>query len=1205
VKKRFCLVLLTLALAPLLPAQSDRGTLTGTVSDASGAVIPEAELSLKHADTGAVYAGRTTATGNYTLAELPAGNYELSVLHPGFRKYVQSGITILIATTTRLDVILQVGAATETVTVNASAPLLKTESAEQSFNITGDEVNDLPLTQGSAGLRNPIGFAILNPSVNVPNASNLQMRVNGMPDNTYRSLVDGQDTTNGIDPTHLSETQPSMEALQEVQLSTSNFSAEFGRVAGGLVNLTSRSGTNAFHGSGYDYLTNEALGAAQPLTNVGNGQHAKPVNRSQDFGFSVGGPVWIPKVYNGRDKTFFFFNLEEWRQTAGTSGTFTTVPTAAYRTGDFSAARGASIQTTDPFGNPMTTATNTIYDPLTDQLVNGVTTRTPFPGNIIPASRIDPVAAKIQALIPMPTNSALINNFGVVDSHTTIKNVPSIKIDENVGSKTKFSFYWSEWRQNVNKNNLDGLPWPVSNARNYIDRTPTYRLNIDRTITPTLLVHVGGGVVHYVHTDSAPASVLDYDAPKNLGLVGASVTPSGFPAITGLNAAVNGGFSNGTLGPTNAGTYHNDKPTTVGSVTWIRGNHSYRAGGEWEKDIWANISSGGTYGQYSFSNATTALPYLNTATVSGNSIGFPYASFLLGDVSSTSISNFQDAQWRKHNFGFYVQDTWRVNRKLTIDYGLRWDYQTAYRELYSRNSEFAPDLPNPSAGGLLGATQYEGYGPGRCNCSFTKTYPYALGPRIGVAYQFLPKTVLRAGWGLVYGTTAVVNYQLGGALGTGFNTITNTNPAFGEPASLLQNGISYSTAALYAATLDPGIRPLPGQINSPGAYEDPNGGRPGRINQWNISLQREVTKDLLVEAAYVGNRAVWLQADGLVDFNVLSAARLASFGLNINNPATQTLLNSPLNSTAVMAAGFKAPYAGFPLTSTLAQSLRPYPQFGSLGGRWEALGDSWYDSLQTKLTKRIDHGLTATAAFTWQKELNLGAGGLGANIVTTPVNDILNRDQNKYISADSQPLELVFAFSYRTPSISSPHLAAISNRWTNAIVRDWTVGGVFRYSSGLPIQAPAAQNNLSTLLFRGTFADRVPGQPLFLQDPNCHCIDPNKQFILNPAAWAQPPAGQFGTAAAYYNDYRYARRPAESMSIGRLFQIREHMSLQIRAEFFNIFNRTELNNPTATNSLLAQTYNSAGVPTSGFGYVNPTSLYSPPRTGQLVGRFQF
>jgi hypothetical protein len=691
--------------------------------------------------------------------------------------------------------------------------------------------------------------------------------------------------------------------------------------------------------------------------------------------------------------------------------------------------------------------------------------------------------------------------------------------------------------------------------------------------------------------------VLNYDAVKQLGLVGAAVTPSGFPQISGLSAATNGGMAS-TVGPTNAGTYHNDKPTTVGSVTWIRGNHSYRAGGEWQKDIWTSVSSGGTYGNYGFSAAQTAQPYLNTTTIGGNSIGFPYASFLLGAVNSGSVSNFQDGQWRKHNFGFYVQDTWRINRKLTLDYGVRWDYQTAYKELYSRNSEFAPNTPNPSAGGLPGATQYEGYGQNRCNCSFTNTYPYAVGPRIGVAWQLAPKTVLRAGWGFVYGTTAVVNYQLGGALGTGFNTLSFSNPAYGQQALSLQNGLHYNTADLYAATLDPGIRPTAGQINSPGPYEDPSGGRPGRINQWNISLQREISKDLLVEAAYVGNRAVWLQSDGLVDFNAMSQQRLASFGLNIDNMANRALLILPLSSPQVMAAGFKAPYAGFPTSSTLAQALRPYPQFGSLGGRWVARGDSWYDSLQSKLTKRYDHGLTATVAFTWQKELNLGAGGLGANIAGTPVNDIFNRGQNKYISADSQPLQLVFGFNYQMPAFAS-------NRWVRALQRDWTLGGVFRYASGLPILAPAAQNSLSTLLFRGTYANRVPGQPLFIKDPNCHCIDPNRDFILNAAAWSDPAPGQFGASAAYYNDYRYARRPAESASLGRLFRIREAMSLEIRAEFFNVFNRTEFNNPDSTNALAAQVRNAAGVPTAGFGRVNPGSLFSTPRSGQLVARFQF
>ena len=252
-----------------------------------------------------------------------------------------------------------------------------------------------------------------------------------------------------------------------------------------------------------------------------------------------------------------------------------------------------------------------------------------------------------------------------------------------------------------------------------------------------------------------------------------------------------------------------------------------------------------------------------------------------------------------------------------------------------------------------------------------------------------------------------------------------------------------------------------------------------------------------------------------------------------------------------------------------------------------------------KLTKRYSHGLSLTASFTWQKELVLGAlSGLAISQSPQAVNDIFNRQQNKYISADSQPFQFVTGFTYLTPAVTT-------NRWTRLIVRDWNFSGVLRYASGLPIQVPTAQNNLNTLLFRGTFANRVPGQPLFLKDLNCHCIDPNKDFVLNPAAWSDPAAGQFGSAAAFYNDYRYARRPTESLSFGRTFRVRESISFQVRGEFFNVLNRTQINNPDSGNALATQTRNTSGVPTAGFGRVNAGSLFSNPRSGHILARFQF
>jgi hypothetical protein len=215
-----------------------------------------------------------------------------------------------------------------------------------------------------------------------------------------------------------------------------------------------------------------------------------------------------------------------------------------------------------------------------------------------------------------------------------------------------------------------------------------------------------------------------------------------------------------------------------------------------------------------------------------------------------------------------------------------------------------------------------------------------------------------------------------------------------------------------------------------------------------------------------------------------------------------------------------------------------------------------------------------------------------------PVNDINNRYQNKYISKNSQPFQSTLGFNYRLPTLAG-------NRYLSAALRDWTVGGVLHYASGLPIQVPGAQNNLTSLLQRGTFANRVAGQPLFLKDLNCHCIDPSKDLVLNPAAWSDPAAGQWGTSAAFYNDYRYARRPGESASVGRIFKIRESMSLNIRAEFFNVFNRTQFNNPVSTNALASKTTNASGVLTGGFGFVNPGSVYANPRSGQIVARFQF
>ena len=1159
-------------------AQTDRGTITGTVQDPASAMVPGASVMAKNTENGAVSQTTTTATGNFTLPALPAGVYEVTVEAAGFKKYIGQGTQVQVAQTSRIDVTLQVGSTTDSVTVEAVAPLLKSESVEQSVNITGDRINSLPLNFGGGGgnigsIRAPLSFMILSPGVS---GTNTAARVNGEPTNTYRVFVDGQDVTNNND-TSSTAGQPSVEMIEEFSMQTSNFAAEFGQVAGGMFTFATRSGTNRLHGSAYEYFNNEALDAARPYVNQ------KPISRKHDFGFLVSGPVWLPKLYNGRDRTFFTFNYEGFRNSISAAGNLNTVPTAAYRAGDFSAAlTGRVLQGTDPLGRSI--LENTIYDPLTSRDVGGKTVRDPFSGNRVPVNRMDPVALKIQDLIPLPSNGNLINNWNQNPLSDKVSHIPAFKIDHNFSSRSKVSFYYSKQAGRTVQNGLDGLPVPLTAYRFQNGYTNTERLNYDYSITPRLLLHLGAGFSRNLNPDSSPDSVLDYDAAGKLGLTG-SATGGGFPRITGLTSSF-GGMLN--MGPTNANHYWYGKLTAPATLSYVRENHTIKLGAEFRLESWTDDNTRGASGTLVFGSAETGLPSTQGQALGGGGVGFPYASFLMGRVNNATVNSPQDPQWRNQRWGLFLQDTWKVTRRLTLDYGLRWDLLDQGHEIHYRNSMLGPKTPNPAAGGLLGALIYEGGGAGRCNCNFINKYPYALGPRLGVAYQIDSKTVFRAGWGVVYGNLATYSYFTNGAiLGVGFDQKVWTNATFGDPGMFLKDGFVYDRASLNVATLNPGLVPNPGQLNSPNYYLDPNAGRPPRINQWSIGLQREVAKNLVAEAAYVGNRTVWLSQSNLVSLNAISADRLKSSGLDINSATDRALLTSLIGSATAAARGFKAPYAGYSSGATVAQTLRPFPQFsGGLSPMWAPLGDSWYDSLQAKVTKRYSHGLDFTVAFTWQKELATGQG----------INDVFNRPNQKSITSTSQPLIFVTGFNYELPQVTQ-------NKLVRAAVGGWTLGGLFRYASGVPIAVPASQNSLNSLIFQSTRMNRVADQPLFTKDLNCHCIDPNKDFVLNPKAWSDPAQGQWGVSAPFYNDYRQARVPSEQLSLGRTFRVKERMSLQIRAEFFNVLNRIVMPLPSSANPLQTQTVNQ-GVPTAGFGRIDSATV-TGQRNGQIVARFQF
>jgi Carboxypeptidase regulatory-like domain len=1206
-KSGFSLIAVVLSACTLL-AQSDRGTITGTVTDASGALIAGAKINLTNSETGFKSDTVTTDTGNYTVPGLAVGKYTLTVEQVGFTKYQQTNIEVQVAITARVNVVLQVGSTTDSVVVNAEASQLKTENAEISTTVTGKQINELPINFGigAGAIRNPLSFAQLTPGASINGWNNIT--INGT-NSGFKILFEGQESNSTLDPRVSDESQPSVEAVEEFTLQTSNFAAEFGSVGSGLFNFTSRSGTNQFHGSGYDYLQNTVFNAGIPWTDNGHGGHVQNVKHLSDGGFTIGGPVWIPKVYNGKNKTFFFFNWEKYRDRENLYNGITTVPNSVLRSGNFSSILGPSLGT-DFAGRPI--LQNAIYDPNTQVTnANGQRVLQMFPGNIIPASRIDPTSAKILAQIPTPNISdTLVNNFTAGGAFYKLQLIPSIKVDQVINSKMRISGYYS-WENTDKSNGVDGLPEPISQVRIQVIRSKTFRLNYDYTISPTLLLHLGGGVIRYTNPDTVPPASSGFDN-TTLGIINAPGT--GYPRIpsNGTNNIGNNTYGGQALaiGPGSRGLIITTKPTGVAQLTWVRGNHTFKTGAEFKIDSFTNISYIGLSPLYNFSTAETAQPLYGQTLPSGTSIGYSFASFLLGQYDSASIGNTVAPQYRRNSWGIFLQDTWKITNKLTLDYGLRWDLQTPNKELWDRTSGFDPVIANPNANGRLGGVVYDGYGAGRCNCSLIATYPYAIAPRLGIAYQLSQKTVLRGGWGLSYGQLSAFNYIGGGnSQGMGFNTINFNSPGNNVAAGTISNPLVYSQTALNGASYDPGLLVNPGgAVQGAPASIDPNGGRPPRVNQWNVSIQHQLMKDLVIEGAYVGNRGAWLQAPSglqsagtLISYNAINPAVYQALGLDLTNASTRSLLTSTITSPVAVAAGFKKPYASFPDNGTVIQSLRPFPQYNGIGSLWAPLGASWYNAFQGKITKRYSKGLTLIGSYSFSKTLDNyeGAG------------NIFNRNDFKGLSSQDRPQILSISVNYTVPAVGFVN----KNTFTRMVFANWTIGTILQYSSAALLAAPTSNNSLGTYLPGiSTRQFRVPGVSPYLKDINCGCIDPTKETVLNPAAWSDQAAGVFGSGAIYYTDFRSQRRPVESLSLGKAFPFKERFVFSIRGEFFNPLNRNEsISDPVTSSPSLAPTRNPQGFLTGGFGFQNYNAITSnsvggtipSPRTGQIVARFQF
>jgi hypothetical protein len=1235
-------VALLLLSAALVFGQTSLATITGTITDATGAVLANTPITVLNLETGATFRAASSETGNYTVQQLPIGDYDLTITAPGFKTYTHTKFHLAAAQIMREDVSLEVGQTTESVTVTAETSLLKTESTEVSQNVTLTQLNNLPILAvgaSNSGFRDPFSATRLVPGIRYSNSAATggnavtSMVVNGTPANTYQTRLDGM-TMNPTAPRTAGatmQTQPSVDALEEVAIQTSNFAAEFGAAGGAMINMVTKSGTNAYHGGAYDYGNNEGLSAHAPYTGL------RPKVRQTDYGVTLGGPLWIPKVYNGKNKTFFFFSYEQFRQ-KNVFFTPNTVPTADYRAGNFAnlinvenrLATTTAGPVTDPLGNQI--RSGTIFDPASQTIApNGATYRTPFVGNQIPVSRFDPIATKILPLVPNPlgvnaTAGLLSNNYINPTESTRHSNIRSIKLDQNMGDKGRLSLYLQETNTLVNRTptGLSPLPDLISSGSESFSSGTTARLNYDYTITPRLLLHAGIG---WNDNDFIlRALVSNYNAATELGLKG-GLTSKYFPVIAtsvSTNNAIGGMSQLGNSGPTAS---FDRRPSTTVSASYVTGSHTIKMGLDYRQEKFPQFIDALSQGQYTFGTAMTEQPSLVGSTLNNGFVGFQFASFLLGGMSGVQMNAPIALSAIKSQTGLYVQDTWKLTRKLTLDYGLRWDYGTYAKEQYGRNSSIGLLVPNTSAAGRLGGAQFES----TCNCKFAANYPYAVGPRLGAAYQINSKTVLRAGIGVVYNATAT-------ASGSQANTATTSavTANSGQTVGLLKDGIPSIVQPKWPS-FDSGVgHPVGGIPVTTPALLDPNAGRPARLLQWSIGLQREINRNLVVEASYVANRGTWWSAPALAPLNSISQATLAKYGFtNYTSTEESAMLTStlaaltPARRSVLQSRGVVLPYSNFPTTQNVRQSLRDYPQYNASGLSSSPLGNTWFDSFQLNITQRFTHGLSANINYNFSKNLDL---------ISSP--DVFNRSLGRDISGNDLPHQLRFTVQYVVPQLKNTGIGMFQNRFVSYVMSDWGVGAYLNYQSAPIVTRPTSNGSLpiSNFLGRGpgsaqlkknadgsfmspwsvNWVDNDGKQRTDPLDVNCGCFDPTKTIALNPAAWENIPNGQFGAQQSTLRFFRGIRLPNESANFSRNFRMGERVNLNVRVEFQNIFNRMLLTagpgsalvtvaalGQPAINFASAPTKFTAGLYSGGFGSFNVVGGLTGQRAGSFVARISF
>jgi Carboxypeptidase regulatory-like domain len=1098
-------VLLALLLASPAAAQQGRGSISGTVIDTSGAAVPEATVTITNVATQATFVARTNSTGFYTAPSLPVGEYAVSAEKRGFKTAVSTGIGLQVDEGARVDLKVELGDVTERVEVRASAPLVNTSSATVGKVIENRRVTELPLNG-----RNALALMALVPSVKSnsgPTQSGFSDRgvalsaisINGGPTGINQYVLDG--ATNNQSYLADINVNPAVDAVEEFKVQASTMSSEFGFTAGGVVNIVTKSGTNQFRGSAYDFTRNDRFDAKNAFAT------AKPKFHYNQGGGAIGGPIKLPAVYDGANRSFFFFNFEGWNFSRE-QPTTQTVPTAAMRRGDFSNLRDAN-------GNLIV-----IYDPNTTQPnPNGAGfVRSPFPNNIIPANRLDLVAQNILAFYPQanrdPDNPFTnANNWrDNIDEKRDMRQWTT-KVDHRFSSANSLSVRYNYYRHYAD-GGFSQSPWPDPIVRKRYDTLTTHNFVVADTHT------FSGGLLNEFRVSNArqgfPFVVASFggDWPQKLGLP-ASVPGETFPDIRNGLAI----FNTGTAGLRESSTWQ-----VFDLLTLVRGRHAFKFGVDVRHQQALNLQRQQPSGLFNFPAGLTGNPQNQAGTGSG------VATFLLGAVGSASATSHLPEDHTAYSISGFVQDDWKLGR-MTLNLGLRYDYQAPPEERDCATSNFNPFATN-SQNGLLGRMEFACVDYGG---TFLEADTNDFGPRVGFAYDLFGtgRTVVRGGYGLFYATNFHRDYF--GATNGFANTSTQFNPPGGNAnlvAFRLQDGFPTPVIQPLGATLGPSAF-LGGNVT----YDEANG-KNIESHQWTLSIQQQVLGNLLLEAAYSANRSTHL-ISGPYDLNQLDP-QYWSLGLSL-----QDQVPNPFAGRVPGALGGS--------TITRQQSLRPYPYYSTINVRNPHQGFSEYNALLLSAEKRLTGGFVLLGSYTFAK---LTSDSIVVPINFGPVEQVttvgyqdgkFNRRAERSLDPTDVRHRLVVSGVYELPF-------GTGKRWltdgvASHIAGGWQINSVATFQGGVPLIIRGANN------FR---ADR----PNYLG--NAALENPTAERWFNTDAFVNPPNFELGNVGRTLSDARTPGVFNIDLSLLKQVTVRGRVKLQLRAEAFNITNHPNLGIPNTT-----------------------------------------